>query len=414
MNTVKEDKFSISLLIFIISLTPVNAVLYTPALPQLTAFLNISKAQAQHTIAFFLIGYALSQIVFGVLANYYGHRKALLIGLNIGFAASFLSIIACLIKNYEILLYSRFLVGFGTAASLIITYAIVNDTYSGVKAKKVMTYIVMSFAIAPGIANFAGGFLTKINPIFCFYFLFLYNLIALIIVKKMKKNNVNPKVRNDFNFISFFREYLSAFVDRKIILPALIYGLFVAILYSIISILPFVVIQTLHYSPQVFGILFCLSYIGYLLGSITLSYFSHKLNYFQGIYVGIFIAAIAEVTLVVLTMLNLVNVYIIFICIFFILFSMPLIFVNASLLGVSKHKNKSTASSVLNFINVGTACIAVFICGFVKENFLLNLSFILLILSIIAFVLLTFVFVKRVYTISSIKNQVRFQEIKQH
>jgi MFS family permease len=386
MDDKKDNKLPISILVFIISLTPVNAVLYTPALPKLTTYLNISKSQAQYTIAYFLIGYALSQIVFGVLANYLGRRRALLIGLNLGLAASFLSIVACIIKNYDLLLYSRFLVGFGTAAGLIITYAMVNDAYSGAKARKVMSYIVMSFAVAPGVANLAGGFLTESNPIYCFYFLFLYNMIALVLVAKLIKKEISNK--QHFKFINFFKEYCFAFVDRKIVIPALIYGLFAALLYSIVSILPFIAIQSFHFTSQTFGILFFLTYFGYLLGSMTASSVSHKLNHHQGMFVGIIIAVIAETTLISLTIYNMANAWILFTCIFFILFSLPFIFVNASVLGVSHHKNKSTASSALNFINIGTACVTVFICGMIKNNYLENLGYILIALTLIAMFLL--------------------------
>ena len=398
MNNQKENKLPTAILIFIISVTPVNAVLYTPALPKLTEFLNISKTQAQHTIAYFLIGYALSQIVFGGLANYLGRKKALLVGLTLGVAASFLSIFACFIKNYDILLYSRFLVGFGTAAGLIITYAMVNDKYSGVMARKVMSYIIMSFAVAPGIANLAGGFLTEFNPSYCFVFLFIYNLAVLIVVKKYLHCEVEQT--NDFNLINYSKEYLTAFVDKKIVLPALIYGLFAAMLYSILAILPFIVIQTFHYPPELFGVLLFLSYLGYLSGSLTVTSISHKFTPHQAMLTGIIIAIICEIVLFISAVLNIVNGWLLFTCIFFILFSLPFIFVNASVLGLSNHKNKSTASSVLNFINVTIACIAVFICGFVKENFLISLSLVLLVMSLLALVLLTVCFVSKIKFVS--------------
>ena len=67
----ENNKFPLSLIIYVITLTAVNAVLYTPALPELTKQMGITQGEAQYTIAFFLIGYALAQIVFGITANFF-------------------------------------------------------------------------------------------------------------------------------------------------------------------------------------------------------------------------------------------------------------------------------------------------------------------------------------------------------
>jgi MFS transporter, DHA1 family, multidrug resistance protein len=183
-------------------------------------------------------------------------------------------------------------------------------------------------------------------------------------------------------------------------MPALIYGLFAAMLYSIVSIIPFIAIQTFHFTPQIFGFLFFLTYFGYLFGSITASSISHKFSPYQAILTGIIIAIISESVLVVTTILNIADAWLLFTCIFFILFSLPFVFVNASVLGLANHENKSSASSVLNFINVAIACVAVFICGLVKDNFLVNLSLVLLVITLLAAVLLTIVFISRIKLVS--------------
>ncbi|HRE31797.1 MAG TPA: MFS transporter, partial [Candidatus Berkiella sp.] len=66
----------------------VNAVLYTPALPDITAFLKIEEATAQGTITWFLIGYALGQLLYGPIAARFGGKKALLIGIALQIMAS--------------------------------------------------------------------------------------------------------------------------------------------------------------------------------------------------------------------------------------------------------------------------------------------------------------------------------------
>jgi MFS family permease len=380
MQEEKNSKRFIMTLIFVTSMSSVNAVLFTPALPRLTTYINITKAQSQYTISVFLVGYALSQIFFGFLANYLGKRKALLLGLNLGVAASILCIISLLIKNYHLLLLSRFLVGFGTAAGLIIAYATVNEIYSGRKAKKVMSYMIMAFAITPGIANLIGGYLTKLNPLYCFAFLLLCNLIILILAMKyfiIKNNTV-------FNIGHFSKEYLNAFIDRRIILPGIVYGSFTGILYTIVAMLPFIVIEKMNFTPQAFGTLFCITYLGYLLGSITVPSLSQKLSSYQSILLGITLSIASETILIIFYNTNLICPFVLFFCIFLILFSLPFVFINASVLGLSNHPNKSTASSIFNFINVGIAFLTVFCCGMIRENLLKNMDYFLITLTLMA------------------------------
>ena len=378
----ENNKFPLSLIIYVITLTAVNAVLYTPALPELTKQMGITQGEAQYTIAFFLIGYALAQIVFGITANFFGRKKSLLIGLNLGVAASLLCVISILLKNYQMLLFGRFLVGLGTASGLIISYAVVNDTYTGVKARKVTSYLVMAFAIAPGIANLIGGFLTALNPIFCFIFLFLYNMTALILV--FKESNIKEE-NNHLDLKKYFIDYWRTAKNFNVISPAFIYGCFAAILYAIVAIAPFIAIQNMKLSATSFGILFCITYSGYLLGSCTNTALAHRITPHKAIIFGIFTAFTGEAMMLILNFTDKLNPATFFSCIFIMMFSMPFVFVNASVISISGHHHKSNASSVLNTINITTACLVIFICGHIRNHYYVSLIEILIALTLTAF-----------------------------
>ena len=70
-------------LLLMISFASVNAVLFTPALPNIAHFFAISDSIAQQTITWFLIGYAVGQLLYGPLANRFGRKKALFAGVSL-------------------------------------------------------------------------------------------------------------------------------------------------------------------------------------------------------------------------------------------------------------------------------------------------------------------------------------------
>src|SRR5476651_1390808 len=90
-------------LLLMISFASVNAVLFTPALPNIAHFFNISNTQAQHTITWFLIGYALGQLLYGPLANRYGRKPALYIGISIQILSSLLCVYSGYLDQYWLL-----------------------------------------------------------------------------------------------------------------------------------------------------------------------------------------------------------------------------------------------------------------------------------------------------------------------
>src|SRR3990167_470523 len=96
-------------LLLLISFASVNAVLFTPALPNIANFFSIANDTAQQTISLFLIGYALGQLVYGPLANRYGRKPALYLGISLQIISSLLCVLAGITHQFWLLILGRFL-----------------------------------------------------------------------------------------------------------------------------------------------------------------------------------------------------------------------------------------------------------------------------------------------------------------
>lgn len=70
-------------LFLMISFASVNAVLFTPALPDITNYFAISEDVAQLTMTSFLLAYTFGQLLYGPLANGLGRKPSLYFGIGL-------------------------------------------------------------------------------------------------------------------------------------------------------------------------------------------------------------------------------------------------------------------------------------------------------------------------------------------
>ena len=84
------------------------------ALPDIERFFTISDSAAEHTITWFLIGYALGQLLYGPLANRFGRKKGLFAGISLQIISSFLCVASGLIHIYWLLIIGRLFLALGS------------------------------------------------------------------------------------------------------------------------------------------------------------------------------------------------------------------------------------------------------------------------------------------------------------
>ncbi len=168
-------------LIIMSSFASMGAVIFTPALPEIVQYFKISINHSQLTITLFLLGYALGQLIYGPLANRLGRKSAFYIGILVATIGSIISILSEPLNSFGLLIFGRMLEALGSSAGLVIAFTIINDHYYPQQARRIIAYLMLAFAVVPGIATFIGGLLVSHwHWITCFYFLLIYGLILII------------------------------------------------------------------------------------------------------------------------------------------------------------------------------------------------------------------------------------------
>lgn len=125
-----------------------------PALPRIAAELSPDAPNlAQLVVTSYILGMGLGTLVSGPISDAFG-RKAVLIGCATIYAvAAFLCFVA---PTLETLLFARVLQGIGAAGPRAVGTALVRDLYKGRDMARIISFVMMIFALVPAVAPLIG------------------------------------------------------------------------------------------------------------------------------------------------------------------------------------------------------------------------------------------------------------------
>lgn len=176
MNTKKiKHSFESMVLITVIFmdlLTGMEFDLFVPSFPQLQSHFNLSPFWVEALLSVNFIGYCLSLFFVGGLADRYGRKPIILLGLII-FAIG--SVLCLGTASYNIFLIGRFLQGIGIAAPAILSFLIIADAYPLKQQQFLMAMLNGAMNTAVAVAPVIGSYITL-------YYHWQGNFIALLIL----------------------------------------------------------------------------------------------------------------------------------------------------------------------------------------------------------------------------------------
>src|SRR5476651_7636 len=113
-------------IIFMDLLTGMEFDLFVPSFPELQSHFNLTPFWVEALLSVNFIGYCLSLFFVGGLADRYGRKPIILLGLVIFILGSVLCLYP---SSYYFLIAGRFIQGVGIAAPAILSFLIIADSY---------------------------------------------------------------------------------------------------------------------------------------------------------------------------------------------------------------------------------------------------------------------------------------------
>ncbi|HJV36434.1 multidrug effflux MFS transporter [Geomonas sp.] len=242
--------------------------MYLPAFPQIARDLNVPLGTVQLSISAFLFGSAGGQLFYGPLADRFGRRRPLLLGLGL----YILSAIGCAcVHTGTGLLFWRVVMAVGGGAGMVISRAVVRDLYDTKEAARMFSLLMLIMGAAPILAPLAGGQLLLITGWRgIFGLLAIFGLASLCAAALCLPESLPVERRVTRGFSEMAKVYSHLLHHRRFLGYAAALGGVSGINFSYIAGAPFIFIELHGISPQHFGIFFGCNAFG-LIGASQLN-----------------------------------------------------------------------------------------------------------------------------------------------
>ena len=262
----RRTHWGFAVLLAVLSMvSPFSIDTFFPSLHAMAGEFHLTYWAVQQSISVYMVPLAFMSLVQGPVSDSIGRRPVILTGLAVYTLAS----IGCAFApTFGSLLVFRALQGMTAGVGTIVGRAIIRDLHEGPQAQKLMSLVVMIFALAPAVAPVVGGWIHVLwgwRPVFGFMALIG---ISLFVASFLKLPETHPPHRRAvLHAGTLARTALSVVRNREFIVLALAMGANFAAMMCFVGAAPAVILDHWHLSETQFAALFVPAIGGFMVGA---------------------------------------------------------------------------------------------------------------------------------------------------
>ena len=331
------------------ALEPLSIDLYLPAFADIAESLQVSMGEVQISLSIFLAGFAIGQLFWGSLSDYYGRKNPILLATALYTVSSFVSIYVTSIESLWVI---RFFQAFGGCAGVVVGRAAVNDLFVNEQRTKVFSLLVIISGVAPVIAPTIGNLLLQ-----QWHWHGIFNTMALlgactilltwVFLPKSKPVPLSEGVKAKKPSL---REMAKGYVRVMKVWPFVVYTIIGCMAYGglmvYVSNAPFLIMEKGGMSGDTFAIIFAVNSLGLMLGTYIINFFLKYMTLKKLVRYTLAFQLLIGVLLVVTSLVS-TSVVPLLVLVFLNLIPIGLLLPATTSLGLAFFKEDSGAASAL-------------------------------------------------------------------
>lgn len=258
--------------------------IFVPSFAELQNHFSLSPFWVEALLSVNFIGYFFSLFIVGNLADHYGRKKIILLGLICFISGTIFCLLA---QSYVPLIVGRFLQGVGIAAPAILSFLIIADMYPIKKQQSI-------FSILNGVMNASAGAAPILGSYITLYYKWRGNFIALlilgVIVLIMTHLFIPHKeIEASKEKIYFWQGYLDIFKAKPLVLLMTSMILMFVPYWIFVGLSPLLYVKDLQVSLAHFGYYQGVLALVFAIGSICCGLIMDKLNRSMMLYSSVYL-----------------------------------------------------------------------------------------------------------------------------
>ena len=199
----------------------------------------------------------------------------------------------------------RVLQGLSAGGATIVSRVVIRDLYGGGKAQKLMSQVMMIFALAPAAAPIFGGWILLLGPWrWIFGAMLLYALVTLVFMLIVIPETLLPEKRQPFNAKGILTSLGRVLRSPVIWRLSLALGLASQADFIFISAAPIIVPDVMHLGEQDYWVLFIPIIAGMILGNYLVGRLAFVMSRSRLITIAFITAVLGGVLSVIIPMLT--------------------------------------------------------------------------------------------------------------
>ena len=373
---------------------PLAIDFYLPGFPAMAQAFATDEKHIQLTLAVYFLGLSIGQLVYGPIADRFGRRVPLLVGVGLFTAASFACAFA---PSLDWLIGARFVQALGGCAGMVLSRAIVSDKCDAVGSAKVFSQLMLVMGLAPILAPMLGGLLVNLYGWQAiFIVLTCFSALAALAVALGLPESLPANVPRQ-PLSGALRQYGRLLKDREYLGHALTGGIAMAGMFAYIAGSPFVFIKLYGVPAEHYGWLFGSNAAGFILVAQINARLLAKRGpaFLLSRMVWVYLAA--GLTLLGVSALHTAQLWPLLIPLFICIASLGCIIPNASACAMSGQGARAgSASALLGCIQFGVAAGAASLVGVLHDGTAMPMAMVISLCGVLAVTIA--VATRRLYT----------------